>query len=305
MQTAQYKMRGLALTFLAKKYLLLEPDDRVPTVEEFCKESNISQGTMQAAISILKEDGAISTRSRGHLGTFVENVNHQKLLSYIGNRTLVGSLPLPYTKKYEGLATGIYKAFFNNEIQVSLSYMNGSEKRLSGLQEDRSNFIITSGLTADYLIKRNANLAEFLVLPEQTYVTKHVLVFRKGEDAQIKSDARIGVDTQSIDYTLLTKYVTKGKNVQLIQMPYNQVSKSIEEGLIDFAIWNEDEVVEHNYPLDYSEIDNNLTIRSSQAVFVGKKTDIFTKSILEKTLDVDKLLSTQKKVISGELLPEY
>ena len=305
MQTAQYKMRGLALTFLAKKYLLLEPDDRVPTVEEFCKESNISQGTMQAAISILKEDGAISTRSRGHLGTFVENVNHQKLLSYLGNRTLVGSLPLPYTKKYEGLATGIYKAFFNNEIQVSLSYMNGSEKRLSGLQEDRSNFIITSGLTADYLIKKNGNLAEFLVLPEQTYVTKHVLVFRKGEDAQIKSGARIGVDTQSIDYTLLTKYVTKGKNVQLIQMPYNQVSKSIEEGLIDFAIWNKDEVVEHNYPLAYSEIDNNLTVRSSQAVFVGKKTDIFTKSILEKTINVDKLLSTQKKVISGELLPEY
>ena len=305
MQTAQYKMRGLALTFLAKKYLLLEPDDRVPTVEEFCKESNISQGTMQAAISILKEDGAISTRSRGHLGTFVENVNHQKLLSYLGNRTLVGSLPLPYTKKYEGLATGIYKAFFNNEIQVSLSYMNGSEKRLSGLQEDRSNFIITSGLTADYLIKKNGNLAEFLVLPEQTYVTKHVLVFRKGEDAQIKSGAKIGVDTQSIDYTLLTKYVTKGKDVQLVQMPYNQVSKSIEEGLIDFAIWNEDEVVEHNYPLAYNEIDNNLTVRSSQAVFVGKKTDIFTKSILEKTIDVDKLLSTQKKVISGELLPEY
>ena len=305
MQTAQYKMRGLALTFLAKKYLLLEPDDRVPTVEEFCKESNISQGTMQAAISILKEDGAISTRSRGHLGTFVENVNHQKLLSYIGNHTLVGSLPLPYTKKYEGLATGIYKAFFNNEIQVSLSYMNGSEKRLSGLQEDRSNFIITSGLTADYLIKKNDNLAEFLVLPEQTYVTKHVLVFRKGEDAQIKSGAKIGVDTQSIDYTLLTKYVTKGQDVQLIQMPYNQVSKSIEEGLIDFAIWNEDEVVEHNYPLAYNEIDNNLTVRSSQAVFVGKKTDIFTKSILEKTIDVDKLLSTQKKVISGELLPEY
>ena len=305
MQTAQYKMRGLALTFLAKKYLLLESNDRVPTVEEFCKESNISQGTMQAAISILKEDGAISTRSRGHLGTFVENVNHQKLLSYLGNRTLVGSLPLPYTKKYEGLATGIYKAFFNNEIQVSLSYMNGSEKRLSGLQEDRSNFIITSGLTADYLIKKNNNLAEFLVLPEQTYVTKHVLVFRKGEDAQIKSGAKIGVDTQSIDYTLLTKYVTKGQDVQLIQMPYNQVSKSIEEGLIDFAIWNEDEVVEHNYPLAYSEIDNNLTVRSSQAAFVGKKTDIFTKSILEKTIDIDKLLNTQKKVISGELLPEY
>ena len=260
---------------------------------------------MQAAISILKEEGAISTRSRGHLGTFVENVNHHKLLSYLGNRTLVGSLPLPYTKKYEGLATGIYKAFFNNEIQVSLSYMNGSEKRLSGLQEDRSNFIITSGLTADYLIKKNNNLAEFLVLPEQTYVTKHVLVFRKGEDAQIKSGAKIGVDTQSIDYTLLTKYVTKGQDVQLIQMPYNQVSKSIEEGLIDFAIWNEDEVVEHNYPLAYSEIDNNLTVRSSQAAFVGKKTDIFTKSILEKTIDIDKLLNTQKKVISGELLPEY
>lgn len=305
LQATQYKMRGLALTFLAKKYFLMEPNDRVPTVEDFCKEANMSQGTMQAAISILKEDGAISTRSRGHLGTFVEDVNHPKLLSYLGNRTLVGSLPLPYTKKYEGLATGIYKAFLNNEIQVSLSYMNGSRKRLAGLQEDRNNFIITSGLTADYLVQHYKDLDEFLILPPETYVTRHVLVFRKGMDPEVKDGSKIGVDTNSIDYTLLTKYVTNNRKVKKIKMPYNQVSKSLENGLIDFAIWNRDEIVEHKYPLDFREIDGHLTDRSSQAVFVGKKSDVFTKTILQRTINIPNLLNTQRKVISGEILPEY
>lgn len=305
MQSEQYKMRGLALTFLAKKYFLLEPSDRVPTVEDFCKEANISQGTMQAAISILKGDGAISTRSRGHLGTFVENINHHKLLSYLGNKTIVGSLPLPYTKKYEGLATGIYKAFFNSELKISLSYMNGSLRRLLGLQEGRNNFIITSGLTADYLLKKFDNLEKFLVLPKETYVTKHVLIFRKGCSSEIEDGARIGVDTHSIDYTLLTKYVTKNHDVKLIDMPYNQVSKSIEKGWIDFAIWNRDEVVEHNYPFGIKEINCELIDRSSQAVFIGKKADTFIKSILQKTINIDKLLDMQKKVISGDILPEY
>lgn len=305
LQAEQYKMRGLALTFLAKKYFLLEPSDRVPTVEEFCKEANMSQGTMQSAINILKKEGAISTRARGHLGTFVESVNHHKLLSYIGNRTLLGSLPLPYTKKYEGLATGIYKAFLNSEIRISLSYMNGSQKRLSGLLENRNNFIITSGLTADYLIKNYDGLEEFLVLPKQTYVTKHILIYRKGSSSQIKDNAKVGVNMNSIDYTLLTKYVTKNHNVKLINMPYNQVSKSIEEGLIDFAIWNRDEVVEHNYPLGIKEISCESIDRASQAVIVGKKKDPFVKSILQRTIDVDKLLDTQQKVLSGEILPEY
>lgn len=305
LQAEQYKTRGLALTFLAKKYFLLEPNDRVPTVEEFCKESNISQGTMQTAISILKGDGAITTRSRGHLGTFVEHINHHKLLSYLGNRTFVGSLPLPYTKKYEGLATGIYKAFLNSEIRVSLSYMNDSQKRLLGLQEDRNNFIITSGLTADYLTKKYKSLTEFLVLPKRTYVTQHVLIFRKGQSSEIKDGVKIGVDTNSIDYTLLTKYITQGHQVKLINMPYNQVSKSIEDGLIDFAVWNRDEIVEHNYPLDIKEINCELTERSSQAVFIGKKKDVFMKSIIQKTVNIENLLTIQKKVISGELLPEY
>lgn len=298
-------MRGLALTFLAKKYFLLEAGEKAPTVEELCQESKISQGTMQAAINILKEDGAISTRSRGHLGTFVEDVQPKRLLSYLKNQNLVGSLPLPYTKKYEGLATGIYKSFFNSNIRVGLSYMNGSRNRLSGLTEDRNNFIITSGLTADYLINKYSNLEIFLELPKGSYLTRHVLLFRKNENSQITDGSKIGVDANSIDYSLLTNYVTKGHKVNLIKMPYNQVTKSLESGKIDFAIWNEDEIVEHNYPVDYRQITGALTERSSQAMFIGKKGDEFTKSILQKTINIDNLLKIQKAVISGTILPEY
>lgn len=291
--------------FLAKKYFLLSSGDRVPTVEEFCKESNISQGTMQSAINILKEDGAINTVSRGHLGTFVENVNQKKLLNYLRKRDIVGSLPLPYTKKYEGLATGIYKEFLNSDIQVNLSYMNGSRNRLSGLLEGRNDFIITSDLTAEYLVQNNKSLEKYIEFPKSTYVSKHVLIHRKGTNKSITDGVKIGVDDHSIDYTILTDIAVRNHKVNLVKMPYNQVVRSIENGLIDYAIWNLGEVIEHNYPVAYEPLEDKRIIQASKATIIGKSKNDFVKTILQRTINIDNLVKVQKKVESGEILPEY
>ena len=303
--TNQYRMRGLALMFLAKKYFLLDSGDRVPTVEEFCRESNISQGTLQSAINILKEDDAIQTISRGHLGTFVEGVDHKKLLSYLKNKDIVGSLPLPYTKKYEGLATGIYKSFLNSDMRINLSYMNGSRNRLSGLEEGRSDFIITSDLTADYLVKNVDNLEKYIIFPESTYVSEHVVIFRKGIRPEIKDGAKVGVDDHSIDYSLLTDLIVKNKKVRLIKMPYNQIVKSIENGVIDYAIWNMGEVIEHNYPVDFEPIKDSIVSKASKATIIGKKKNVFIKTILQRTITTNNLINIQKKVEAGKILPEY
>ncbi|KAA9243626.1 GntR family transcriptional regulator [Lactobacillus mulieris] len=305
MISQQMRMLGLALMFLAKKYFIMRPHDRVPTVQELSKEAGISLGTMQTARDILKKEGAVLTVSKGHLGTYIEKINHKKLLLYLKNSDIVGSLPLPYTKKYEGLATAIYQSFLNSDMPVNLFYMNGSKHRLSGLKEGRSDFIITSGLTANYLVKHNPNLEIYLKLPKGTYVSTHVLIFKKGKKPEIKDGAKIGVDENSIDYVLLTKSILEQHKIHLVPMPYNQIVKNIINGVIDYAIWNKDEIIEQNYPVSYQELSDVATVEASEAAIVGKQNNVFVKTILRKTLSTKHLVLTQNKVISGEVLPVY
>ena len=68
MQAYQYQKKGLALIFLARKFFVLKVGDRVPTVTEMINESELSRGTIQAGLELMKADGAISTISKGHLG---------------------------------------------------------------------------------------------------------------------------------------------------------------------------------------------------------------------------------------------
>lgn len=305
MKKFQYQKKGLALMFLAKKFLVLRVNNRIPTVDQLCTESGLSRGTIQNALERLKDDNAITTVSRGHLGTFLVSQDQNKLLGYLDNRMMVCAMPLPYTKHYEGLATGMYQSFQKQLLALNMAYVNGSLNRLEGLQNDRYDSIIVSGLTAQYL-KRYYDIDVIKVLPSKTYLTKHVLVFNKNKKTfQISDGMRVGIDTHSIDYSILTKKILKNHRVKMIETPYNQIVERIEGGSIDAAIWNLDEVASRHFPVAYVSIDDEAVDLASCAAIVCLKNNTLMKQVINNFIDWDKLLNVQKEVIEGEILPEY
>ncbi|MFC6176693.1 GntR family transcriptional regulator YhfZ [Companilactobacillus huachuanensis] len=304
MREIQYQKKGIALIYLAKKFFTLGIGDKIPTVDELCSETNTSRGTMQGALETLKADKAIVTVSKGHMGTYLVDQDQDKLLNYLDDRNIVCAMPLPYTKYYEGLSTGFYKSFEDKKLNLNLAYVNGSINRLNGLKSNRYDFIVTSGLTADYLVKNN-DVDLVSLLPQKTYVSEHVIVHKKDRNDFIYDGMSIGVDSYSIDYKLLTQEIVKNHDVKMIETPYNQIVQRIENGSIDAAIWNRDEVEEKNYPVSYSSIDSDLIKKSSSAALLCKKGNTFIKEIVQRYADIDKITSVQKAVISGEILPEY
>lgn len=305
MKKFQYQKKGLALMFLAKKFLVLRVNERIPTVDQLCADSGLSRGTIQNALERLKDDAAIATVSKGHLGTFLVNQDQNKLLGYLDNRMMVCAMPLPYTKHYEGLATGMYQSFQKQLLALNMAYVNGSLNRLEGLQNDRYDSIIVSGLTAQYL-KRYYDVEVIKLLPERSYVTKHVLVFnKKRQSFKITNGMRIGIDTHSIDYSILTKKILKKHQVSLIETPYNQIVERIEAGSIDAAIWNLDEVASRQYPVAYMSINDEGIGLASRAAIICLKNNTLMKQVINNFINWNKLLDVQKKVINGEILPEY
>lgn len=299
-----YQKKGIALIYLAKKFFTLSIGNRIPTVDELCIDTNTSRGTMQSALETLKNDGAIRTVSKGHMGTYLIDQNQDKLLNYLDDRNIVCAMPLPYTKYYEGLSTGFYKSFEDKKLDLNLAYVNGSVNRLNGLLSNRYDFIVTSGLTADYLVK-NYDVALINMFPDEAYVSKHVIVHKKGENNFIYDGMSIGVDSHSIDYKILTQEVVKNHKVTMVETPYNQIVQRIENGSIDAAIWNKDEVIEKNYPVSYDSINSKLVEKSSRAAILCKKDNDFIRKIVNRYSDADKIKFVQDRVISGEILPEY
>ncbi len=264
----------------------------------------MSRGTVQSALTIMRDDKAIETQAKGKLGTYLTAKNENTLLSYLDSRGLVCAMPLPYTKHYEGLATALYKSFSGSPLRLNLAYVSGSLNRLDGLLNNRYNFIITSGLTADYL-EENYQVKKIFELPTESYLSEHVIVFSKGSDKVIKEGMRIGVDTKSLDYALLTNEALNKRHVKRVGVPYNQIVQQIISGKIDAAIWNKDEIMSKNYKVSYREIDSPSVRRASQAVLIGGNNSDFIQAVVRQRVHTSEIMAIQKGVVSGSILPEY
>jgi len=300
---------GAVTTKLACKFFSMEKGDRIATVEELANEMDTSRGTIQTALSILKQENALRLLSRGHLGTHIVEIDRLKLLEIADFKTLVGVMPLPYSKKYEGLATGIYATLESKGINSALAFMRGSDNRLKGLLEQRYDYAVISQLTAQYYIDRGENINIVQNFGKYSYVDRHVLLFRENDPCQT-SDAfdnyKIGIDYSSIDQKTLTTDFFEGKNVEYVPLIYSEIIPSLRLGIIDAAVWNIDDIDFSANHLGFRALDNRkLNIVDTEAAIVCLNENELASQILKRMLDREKVLQYQEDVLSGKIMPRY
>lgn len=85
--------------------MTVELGERIQTYAELTRKFEISRGTVQKSIQILKDSKAIQLKTRGSLGTYLVNKDTNILLHLAGINFIVGVMKLPYAKLYEGLGT--------------------------------------------------------------------------------------------------------------------------------------------------------------------------------------------------------
>ena len=139
-------------------------------------------------------------------------------------------MPLPYSKLYEGLATGLYKTFSSKKLPVSIAYMRGAESRLESLLSGRYDFVVMSKLAAQHSISNGANIEIIMNFGKYTYVSEHALIFNDPSNNCIKDGMKIGIDKTSIDHYLITMNQCNGKDVELIDLAYNQIISKVLSG---------------------------------------------------------------------------
>lgn len=297
--------QGIMVMTLAKDFLDKEVGDRIDTVASMAEKYAMARGTIQTALKTLVDNNAIILEPRGHLGTFIRFIDYNELLKFSGIDNIVCVMPLPYTKRYEGIATGLYNVINRKNISFSLAFMRGSDNRLKFLKEGRYDLALTSKLTANYYMNNNENVDIVAAFGEHTYVKGHALIVRKNYKGYF-SGMRVGVDESSYDQVSLTNEYFNDKNVQFIKVQYNYLIEHLLNNEIDATIWSEDETIYEGKELKsipLKELKTNTL--DTEAVIIANKDNETIINLVKRLIDIENVLDIQKKVLSNKLVPNY
>lgn len=297
---------GLVAIKLSRELITMQEGDRISTIAEYSAKYETARGTVQSALKLLEESKAISIEARGHLGSFISFIDYEMLWNFTDFGTIMGAMPLPYSKLYEGLATALYKEAEKRKFPFSLAYMRGAENRINALSTGRYDFAVVSRLAANHSIRNGGVIDIALEFGEYSYVNEHGMVFKDPYKRTVENGMRIGVDRSSIDHYLLTLSQCKDKVVEIIDLPYNQVVKKLMLGEIDAAVWNIDEIIEKKRNMKYYPLTTNEFLgEDTEAVIIVNKNNYGIKNLLQQFINRDRVRTCQKEVVIGEIIPNY
>ncbi|PLT29860.1 GntR family transcriptional regulator YhfZ [Peribacillus deserti] len=301
-----YSKQGIILQKIAEDLLFIELNERVPKVSDFSEKFGVGRGTVQTALKILENEDCIRLEPRGHLGTFLRYKNVAHLLKYTGANLVQGVMPLPYSKKYEGLATGLTSELENLDLSLNIAFMRGSRLRLDGVKEGRYDFALVSKYSAIEELKEDKNLRIALEFGEKTYVSEHAVIFSDPKKKKLADGMKVGIDSFSTDQKILTQVETKGLNIEYLEFNYMHLLQHIKAHTIDAMIWNVDEI--DSASLSIQPLASPLAIQyekqMNEAVCVIK-TDNRKMDYIINLLSPAKIVGVQSRVVMGDEIPKY
>ncbi|MEW6228250.1 MAG: GntR family transcriptional regulator YhfZ [Bacillota bacterium] len=293
---------------IAWDLLFRQEGSQVARVSDYVERFRTGRGTVQAALRYLEECGAIRLEPRGHKGTYLTFHDRERLWEVIGSGPVLGSMPLPYTRRYEGLATGLYDGFAALRIPFIVAYMRGGWSRYEALQLGKFDFAVMSRFAAETLVQGGAEVEMPITLGEGTHLAGHVAYVRDSSIKTLSDGMRVGIDRESIDQAELTRMEFEDKEITLVEITYNQLLEKLSAEEIDVAIWSIDEAVGRRLGIPYlplSSAQAQIAVKkATEAVFVVRKGD---KNILEilDHLDVDSVVRTQQEVLENKRPAKY
>ncbi len=300
--------QGRVVIALAQIFLNYKPDEKIERYQDYAKKFRVGVGTVQAALKYLQDVGAVTLITKGHLGTFIEKMDYPQLCALAGQDIIIGGMPLPYSRRYEGLATGLNKAFSKANLGINLLFCRGSLNRIKTLIQGRYDFILLSKYACDTAIASGWKLKGIFELGKETYVGQHAIILRDQSWKSIENGMKVGIDPDSIDQINLVKAITKDLNVEYIEISYMNLSSALRENQIDATVWNTDDFAASDRAFKIVQIqDNQITMNLDNTVAVIAVREDHQSLIhtFQSTIDVDLILSIQQKVMNRELLPTY
>jgi hypothetical protein len=298
-----FSKQGRIITFLARDLLALRTDDRLPAMQDYAAQYNVSVGTIQAAFTYLSERGAVTLDTQGKLGSFIREIDYIALWRLGSGRALIGTFPLPYARRLAGLATGVRESLAAHGVEDAPRFVRGSRTRLTMLQSGVCDFAVVSRYAAESAGKDGFALDIVASLGVSTYTVDHVLIMRKG--TALGEGMRVGVDPQSPDHTFVVAQLAAWTKIVQVESDYSAGLDLLAAGEIDVAVWTRDDLPT-GIDVTIMSLDQQIDARPlGEALIVVQAGDLAAAHLLAVTLDGESVRAIQRAVMARERLPMY
>ncbi|MFO7632445.1 MAG: GntR family transcriptional regulator YhfZ [Caldilinea sp.] len=299
---------GQIVMVLARALLDASPGDRLLPMQEYAELFQAGAGTVQSALDYLQDIDAAKLEPRGRLGTYVMEVDYLRLWQISYSQPMIGAMPLPYLRHIEGLATALQSQFGEAKISLALRFMRGSTERLQALASGVIDWVLVSRFAANTANAHGFAVRTSISLGENSYLAGHVLLLRNHLNAKLIDGARLGVDFLSADHTYISRSISRGKQIQLVNIQYDQSLDLLAAGAIDAVVWTNQDV-----PVSLTDVtimqlnvdDDPALAQLSEAVLVTDQGKNAPANLLQAIINVPELIKIQHSVIERSRIPSY
>ena len=292
---------------LAEYLVQLSIGERMPNIRNLANLTEMSVGSVSAALSTLQEQGVVSIKKRGHLGSFLESRSLGGLWGIAEHSPLVIAFTIPTNLRFEGLATAIKAGLLQDEVETYFIFIRGSSTRIKALREDRCHAVVLSQLSVEGECTSRERVA--VLLPKGSWLKENQIYYRANY-VQTNIPLRVGVDPDSYDHYQITQLEFADHQVEYVNTNFSQLPRLLVDGRIDATVWNVEDVrFSMNQQISSRPLSKHtrevVDERDICAAVVVQKKNKIAAAVIKETINEEELCSIQKKVISGELLPEY
>lgn len=301
-----YQKKGIVISNIALDLLSSNEGDQLPPISEYQQEYGVSRGTIQNALNYLKETGAVELVSRGHMGTYIEKIDYIKLQNCSILQEMLGIMPLPYSRTYEGFATALYDQL--KKYRFNLAYARGALGRIRLVESGTYQFAVCSEYATECAIEKGSKIEPALSFGPGSFLSRHVLLFREKDKREIEDGMRIAYDPESLDQSGITRELIQDKKIRLVDVRTQNTYSALMEGIIDAGVWNYDDIIENQNPEEVNMVDledNKYNSRFSNAVIVVQAGNIYMREFLKKNISVEYTLRVLEDVRALKRRPSY
>ncbi|MEW8978732.1 MAG: GntR family transcriptional regulator YhfZ [Symbiobacterium sp.] len=289
---------------LARRLAAHRVGDRLASVGELAAEFGTGRGTVQAALKLLTDEGAVELERRGSLGSFITKLDYARLMARAGLATVIGVMPVAYSLHFIGLATGLTRAFAQAEIPLVLAQVRGGRSRIQLLRTGRCDFAVASRMAWEAESGAGDLQLVFSFGPGSS-VGEHVLLVREGFDG-IADGMRVGVDPTSHDHMRLTLEECQGRAVEMVEISYAQSLSLLLRGAIDATVWDGGApLVPPGLKILPLRRRSGPTGGDTEAVLLTRGSDQALAALLRARIRPEAVVEVQRRVLSGEELPAF
>lgn len=315
MQDFAFSRNQVAVQLLARDILCREIGERMNTSIQYQELTEVGSGTVQKALRLLENAGAVSLQARGHQGTFVVDRHVGLLWAIAGLGAVTGVLPLTDCTEGWGLAAGLREQFDGLGIPLQMLYLHGASRRVQMVRDARADFVLLSRAAADGM-RDGGTDAEWLELDlgaHSYYSHASMVVLLRPHLAEEGPGAirTVGIDPDSPDHMQLTlAEFPESAGYDYQAHGHARLLMAVAKGEIDAAVWHRTSLL---IPPELAGIGVSSLQRQealdlleslSRALLLAPNGKRELGAVL-RHLDLARIRDTQARLLRDEIAPVY